>query len=242
MLETVHLAHLPPDLPVYIALFYGVQNIPFLRHQLLASNSDFEYAFIDASLILSRTHVLAACFRALNDYLCGRLKSRNVHSEIVFALSPNNTRLFVYPINPWVGGQILEAFRTFGMQGTTTNLLVIKVPVPVSNTKPATIPQPAPSAAPEQPPSKEAIETHLLSSIQGTPILFNDETLRILCDTIKVRKTYKIPFPPAPPRKKAPPRKRGKPNAHAELNDNDPAQRSRLERSILGAMALRGAT
>ncbi|KAF7513946.1 hypothetical protein GJ744_006560 [Endocarpon pusillum] len=228
MLETVHLAHLPPDLPVYIALFYGVQNIPFLRHQLLASNSEFEYAFIDPSLILSRTHVLAACFRALNDYLCGRLKSRNVHSEIVFALSPNNT--------------ILEAFRTFGMQGTTTNLLVIKVPVPVSNTQASTIPQSAPSAAPEQPPSKEAIENHLLSSIQGTPILFNDETLRILCDTIKVRKTYKIPFPPAPPRKKGPARKRGKPDAHAELNDNDPAQRSRLERSILGAMALRGAT
>lgn len=53
MLETVHLAHIPPHLPVYIALFYEVQNIPFLRHQLLASNSEFEYAFIDASLVIS---------------------------------------------------------------------------------------------------------------------------------------------------------------------------------------------
>jgi EKC/KEOPS complex subunit CGI121/TPRKB len=35
-------------------------------------------------------HVLAAVFRAANDYLNNRLKSRNVHSEIVFALSPNN--------------------------------------------------------------------------------------------------------------------------------------------------------
>jgi EKC/KEOPS complex subunit CGI121/TPRKB len=35
-------------------------------------------------------HVLAAAFRALNDYLNDRLKSRNVHSEIVFSLSPNN--------------------------------------------------------------------------------------------------------------------------------------------------------
>lgn len=40
--------------------------------------------------VVSRTHILAACFRALNDYMSGRLKSRNVHSEIVFALSPNN--------------------------------------------------------------------------------------------------------------------------------------------------------
>ncbi len=35
-------------------------------------------------------HVLAAVFRAANDYQNGRIKSRNVHSEIVFALSPNN--------------------------------------------------------------------------------------------------------------------------------------------------------
>jgi EKC/KEOPS complex subunit CGI121/TPRKB len=39
---------------------------------------------------MSRTHLLAACFRALNDFLSGRLKSRNVHSEIVFALGSSN--------------------------------------------------------------------------------------------------------------------------------------------------------
>ncbi len=63
MLETVHLAPLPPDLPVYIALYHNVQNVPFLRHQLLASNSEFEYAFIDASLVIcnpfSATHPLS---------------------------------------------------------------------------------------------------------------------------------------------------------------------------------------
>jgi EKC/KEOPS complex subunit CGI121/TPRKB len=42
-----------------------------------------------------------------------RLKSRNVHSEIVFALSPNNN--------------IGEAFRKFGIGDTTLDLLVIKV-------------------------------------------------------------------------------------------------------------------
>ena len=40
--------------------------------------------------ILSSNHILAAVFRAANDLENGRLKSRNVHSEIVFALSPNN--------------------------------------------------------------------------------------------------------------------------------------------------------
>jgi hypothetical protein len=32
----------------------------------------------------------SAIFKAINDGLNGRLKSRNVHSEIVFNLSPNN--------------------------------------------------------------------------------------------------------------------------------------------------------
>lgn len=40
--------------------------------------------------ILSTTHLLAAVFRAANDYQNGRIRSRNVHSETVFALSPNN--------------------------------------------------------------------------------------------------------------------------------------------------------
>ena len=40
--------------------------------------------------IVSTTHILAAVFRAVNDLVNDRLKSRNVHSEIVFALSPNN--------------------------------------------------------------------------------------------------------------------------------------------------------
>ena len=46
--------------------------------------------------IISRTHILAACFRAVNDYLNGRLKSRNVHSEIVFALGPSNNVRFLH--------------------------------------------------------------------------------------------------------------------------------------------------
>lgn len=40
--------------------------------------------------VLSRAHALSSVFRAVNDYLNGRLKSRNIHSEIVFSLSPTN--------------------------------------------------------------------------------------------------------------------------------------------------------
>jgi hypothetical protein len=45
---------------------------------------------IDMIQIVSKIHTLAATYRAVNDLLQNRLKSRNVHSEIVFSLSPNN--------------------------------------------------------------------------------------------------------------------------------------------------------
>ncbi|KIX08043.1 uncharacterized protein Z518_02698 [Rhinocladiella mackenziei CBS 650.93] len=113
MVSTIHLAHMPPDLLLYVALYVDVSNAAFLKDQLLAGNAEFEYAFIDASMILSTKHVLAASFRAMNDYLNDRLKSRNIHSEIVFSLSPSNN--------------IAEAFRRFGITETTKNLLVLKV-------------------------------------------------------------------------------------------------------------------
>jgi EKC/KEOPS complex subunit CGI121/TPRKB len=113
MLQTLSLAHMPPELAVHVALYTDVENAPFLKAQLLAGNTDFEYAFIDASTIISTKHVLAATFRAMNDYLNERLKSRNIHSEIVFCLSPNNN--------------IGEAFKKFGISDSTKDLVVVKV-------------------------------------------------------------------------------------------------------------------
>ncbi|KAJ5232207.1 hypothetical protein N7468_005163 [Penicillium chermesinum] len=112
-LETVALPHLPASLPVHVALYRNVENSVFLRQQLLAGNADFEYALIDASMILSRQHAITAIFRAVNDYLNNRLKSRNVHSEIVFAFNPTNN--------------IADSFRKFGISDATKDLLIVKV-------------------------------------------------------------------------------------------------------------------
>ena len=88
-MEAILLPHLPEH-PLRVCLFKDVKNASFLRKQLLEGNTEFEYAFLDATALISRNHILAACFRAINDQLNNRLKSRNVHSEIVFSLSPNN--------------------------------------------------------------------------------------------------------------------------------------------------------
>lgn len=50
LLQTIHLEHLPTT-PIHIALYRNVTNASFLQQQLLAGNTDFEYAFIDANVV-----------------------------------------------------------------------------------------------------------------------------------------------------------------------------------------------
>ncbi|KAF2723525.1 CGI-121-domain-containing protein [Polychaeton citri CBS 116435] len=111
-METVDIPHLAGH-SLEMGLFIDVKNAAFLRQQLLSGNQDFEYAFLDASVLLTRNHILAACWRAIVDLNLDRLRSKNVHSEIVFSLSTNNN--------------IAESFRKFGVQDETKNLVVIKV-------------------------------------------------------------------------------------------------------------------
>ncbi|EED16564.1 conserved hypothetical protein [Talaromyces stipitatus ATCC 10500] len=115
LLETIHLPHVPENLPVHVALYKDLKNASFLREQLISGNAEFQYAFVDASTIISRRHIFAAVFRAVNDYLNNRLRSHNVHSEIVVSLGPSNN--------------IAEAFRRFGITDDTKNLLVVKLSV-----------------------------------------------------------------------------------------------------------------
>lgn len=90
LLETVALEHVPATHSVHVAFFKGVANAGYLQSQLLARNADFEYAFIDATTVVSRLQVLAAAYKALSVLLDGRLKSPNVHAETVLALSASN--------------------------------------------------------------------------------------------------------------------------------------------------------
>jgi len=94
--------------------------------------------------------------------LHNRLKSRNVHSEIVFSLSPNNN--------------IAESFRRFGILDTTSMLLAIKV---LDTSSAARFGILDPSA-------------HLASSVEGVRIDFNDASLKRTADLPRVRKIYKL--------------------------------------------------
>ena len=51
LLQSLNLEHLPSTYTVHIALYREIRNAAFLHQQLLAGNTDFEYALIDASIV-----------------------------------------------------------------------------------------------------------------------------------------------------------------------------------------------
>jgi len=48
--------------PVHVALFKDVTNASYLRSQLLAANPDFDYAFLDASMVGTLSHCFCVAF------------------------------------------------------------------------------------------------------------------------------------------------------------------------------------
>ncbi|KAI1799024.1 CGI-121-domain-containing protein [Daldinia bambusicola] len=169
LIETVQLEHVPSSYTVLVGLFKDVTNAEFLQQQLLSRNAEYEYAFIDASSIISRLQVLAAVYKAITIHMSGSMKTPNIHSEIVCSLSPNNN--------------ISEAYRRFGITPTSSkHLLIVKVLTPTHN--------PTSQAATET----AAVQQHLLAHVRGTPAPFTDEVLARsgLTDWAKVRKYYKL--------------------------------------------------
>ncbi|KAL7792085.1 kinase binding protein CGI-121 domain-containing protein [Trichoderma ceciliae] len=163
-LETVVLEHVPSSHRVHLALFRNVRNAGFLHQQLLARNSDFEYAFIDASMIVSRIHLLSAVFKAVNNSVSGILKTPNVHSETVVSLSSSSN--------------IADAYRRFGVSPSTTDLFVVKITFP-SDSNPV-------------PASPATISQHLRDNVQGDVVPATDDSIAAITDVRTVRKNYKL--------------------------------------------------
>lgn len=100
-LEKLDLEHIPPSYQVYAAYFRDVANTEFLHKQLLSRNTEFQYAFIDASSVISRLHILSAVYSAVNVLLDGTLRTPNVHSEMVVSLNiNNNVRSHPFSVSP----------------------------------------------------------------------------------------------------------------------------------------------
>ncbi|KAJ4395607.1 hypothetical protein N0V85_006487 [Neurospora sp. IMI 360204] len=212
-LETLQIEHVPSDHHVYAALFRDVQNVDFLQAQLIGKNPQFEYAFIDASTIISRTHLLAAIFRALNTLTEGTLQTPNVHSDIVIGLSPTNN--------------ISESYRRYGLTPSKTrDVLVIKVIYPKPAQPPVVSSENSTSSrSSSEQPTPESIWQHLTTHIQGKPVPLTDGELAKSTDWQKVRKYYKL---------------NGVPRVERIDKADEEGRRREMEGLVVSGIALRG--
>ncbi|EPQ59754.1 CGI-121-domain-containing protein, partial [Gloeophyllum trabeum ATCC 11539] len=127
-METIHYPHFPPHLSrAYIALFTSVTNAGALRSRIINAatlegiEGDREreavnFAFVDARLITSELHIKTAVYQAILAEALGALRTKTVHSEILWALNPSNN--------------ISEAIRRYGVSDACTSLLVIRIDSP----------------------------------------------------------------------------------------------------------------
>lgn len=101
---------------------------------------------------------------ALPSSAAGSMKTPNVHSEIVCSLSSNNN--------------ISEAYRRFGIQPSTKDIVVVKVLISKDDSPRVLI--------------AEDVQKHLAENVQGESVPFSDEELAKSTDWPKLRKYHKL--------------------------------------------------
>ncbi|KAI0301938.1 CGI-121-domain-containing protein [Multifurca ochricompacta] len=99
---------------VHVALFNNVTNAARLRARIGdAEREAVNFAFVDARLVTSVLHIQTAVTQALLAASQNTLRTKTVHSEVLWALNPSNN--------------ITEALRRYGVSDDSTALLVIRI-------------------------------------------------------------------------------------------------------------------
>ncbi|KAF5388147.1 hypothetical protein D9615_000010 [Tricholomella constricta] len=109
---------------VHTALYTNISNAAALRKRIIEAavaegeagereRDAVNFAFIDARLITSRLHLQTAIYQAILAESQKSLRTRTVHSEVIWALNPTNN--------------ITEALRRYGVSETTTSVIVVSI-------------------------------------------------------------------------------------------------------------------
>lgn len=109
--EIIRLPHF--DYDILITLFKNITNAMDLRARLISGDENFKVALIDARMIYSRRHLLAAIHKALLNEQQDNLKAANLNSEILYALNPSPS--------------IVKSFQQFGIKDDSEHLIVLIV-------------------------------------------------------------------------------------------------------------------
>ncbi|OWF48330.1 EKC/KEOPS complex subunit Tprkb-like [Mizuhopecten yessoensis] len=97
-----------PDSTVTLALFKNVDNAKELRQCVMTGK--FEAALLKTSMIIDPFQVIVAANRAVHLNKVNKMMTKNVHTEILFSLSPTKN--------------ISESFRKFGLADTDRSVVV----------------------------------------------------------------------------------------------------------------------
>ena len=244
-LKTFHITHLPVDMPIHVAHFTNVTNAGFLRQQLLDGNTNFEYAFLDASSVCYALLCFAllcyafGCLQILDRYwaklvrfcpLRNSLLRYSEQSKIWRAIA-SNLEMYIQR-SSWLWARITmwAAANSFSLALCIANA-AISVQIGESfrrfglteKTKDLLVVKVATS----KDTTADHVVKHLSQSVEGTWAPFADEALSQSADLAKIGKIYKLE-----PSSKGPPRGQ----EHVDY------AREELEMIILGLMALRGAS
>ncbi|KAI8932278.1 hypothetical protein NX059_010476 [Plenodomus lindquistii] len=224
--RTFHLPHYD-SYPVHVALFQDVQNAAFLKSQLLAANPEFDYAFLDASMILSPAHLLTTTFLTLHSFsspTTSRPKTRSPHSELVFRLSPNNN--------------IGQSYKLFGIGESTREVVVVKLGVRVVSSMDGDgegSGEGERRLEVDENVNAESVARHLESVVQGRSVEVRSEEaeeLGLFADLQGIRKVYKLGDMGV--------KKGGKKGGAGGGDRKERDERKELESVVLGIMSLKG--
>ncbi|KAF9468757.1 CGI-121-domain-containing protein [Collybia nuda] len=115
----------------HIALYTKVTNAATLRKRIInaataqgplgdGEREAVNFSFINARLITSRLHLQTAINQAILAQSQNSLRTRTVHSEILWALNSTNN--------------ISEAIRRYGISEASTDLIVVRISGPEAST------------------------------------------------------------------------------------------------------------
>mmetsp|Transcript_955 Transcript_955/g.1708 ORF Transcript_955/g.1708 Transcript_955/m.1708 type:complete len:195 (+) Transcript_955:23-607(+) len=98
------------DVSLLVSCFKNVKNIEELKEYAFSDSSPLSISLIDCENIFSYQHFLVASNLAVHNYKEDVMKTRNVHTELIYSLSPSKN--------------VADSLRRIGAQDSTQHLII----------------------------------------------------------------------------------------------------------------------
>jgi EKC/KEOPS complex subunit CGI121/TPRKB len=143
-------------------LVKDVQNWQTIKENLIKANTEYDYAFINAKNIVSLEQIYSAFYKAMLDNHHGTMKSRTLHTEVIYALSPFKN--------------IMDCLNKFGVSKSSDSLLIMKI-VPNKEVSQKFV---------------DTHLKNIGSIVQGKIVALSDSNLQESADVKVIEKNYKL--------------------------------------------------